>query len=180
MESSEAAGYGYKYSKGIELSSNGKHLTIYHALTNTGSKPINTDFYNHNFFNVDADPIGPNYRIIFPSEVKAKDLRGRFGELVTIDGLQLRFKDKLTDGFVMAGLTGFEPPEGKPLEFEMFHGPSSVRVTVTNRGPFAKFNVWGVKTTICPEPFSRVDDLAPGFSRAWTTVYRFDHHPPRK
>ena len=90
---------------------------IDHRLKNTGEKPIVTDFYNHNFFNVDGDPVGPNYSFAFPFEVKAKDLKGKFGELVELKGNELRFKDKLTDGFVMAGLTGFDPEDETHREF---------------------------------------------------------------
>lgn len=180
----KANGYGYHYTKAvIDL---GASVTILHQLRNTGDKPITTDVYNHNFFNVDADPVGPNYSFAFPFEVKAQDLKGKFGELVELKGKELRFKDKLPAGeFVMAGITGFDAKDDTHRDFEMRHGPSGVRVEVKHHYPLAKmsqskFNVWGVKTTICPEPFLLIENLKPGDFREWIVGYTFKHDPPKK
>jgi hypothetical protein len=153
---------------------------VFHILKNTGDKPITTDFYNHNFFNVDGDPIGPNYSIEFPFEVKAKDQKGKFGQLIELKGKELRFKDKLTDGFVMAGLTGFDPKKEDQNGFVFRHEPSRISVQVNQAYPLAKLNVWGVKTTICPEPFMLIENLKPGEERAWLISYEFKQHPPKK
>jgi galactose mutarotase-like enzyme len=176
----KASGYGYSYSKVITILRNDPLITIEHTLKNTGEKRIVTDFYNHNFFNVDGDPVGPNYSFAFPFEPKAQDLRGKFAELVELKDKQLRFKDKLpTDQFVMAGLTGFDPKEMQHQVFEMRHAPSGVRIEVRHTYPFAKFNVWGIKTTICPEPHMAID-LKPGESLLWGIGYDFNHDPPKK
>ena len=89
-----------------------------HELKNTGEKRIVTDFYNHNFFNVDGDPVGPNYSFAFPCEVKAQDLKGKFGDLVELKDKELRFKDKIPNGVDRDGDTdrlrreGREAPRG--------------------------------------------------------------------
>ena len=44
---------------------------------------------------------------------------------------------------------------------------------------FAKFNVWGIKTTICPEPYMAID-LKPGEEMKWSITYTFTHDPPKK
>jgi hypothetical protein len=176
----KANGYGYTYRRMVVIAEEGGTLYLLHFLTNTGEKPITTDFYNHNFFNVDGDTVGPNYSFTFPFEPKAKDLKGKFGDLVEGKGKELRFKDKLTDGFVMAGLTGFDPLLDAHREFEMRHAPSGVRVKVEHSYPFAKFNVWGIKTTICPEPFMAIENLKRGEFRQWVIKYTFTHDPPKK
>jgi hypothetical protein len=173
----EANGYSYQYTKVLAVG--GDTLVILHHLKNTGEKPITTDFYNHNFFNVDADPVGPNYSFAFSFEVGTKDLRGKFGELVEAKGKELRFKDKLSDGFVMAGLTGFDPKRGHNT-FEMRHAPSKVSVEVGFGYPLAKFNVWGIKTTICPEPFMQIENLQPGQEKVWMVNYTFKQEPAKK
>lgn len=172
-------GYGYEYMKSLELKAPAT-VVIGHRLKNTGTKPITTDFYNHNFFNVDGDPVGPNYTITFPFDLKANELRGKFGELVTTDNRQLRFKDTLTDGFVMAGLTGFAPKAEKDRAFEFRHAPSGVRLAVTHGYDFSKVNVWGVKTCICPEPFLQITDLKPGETKEWAITYEFTTAPAKK
>jgi hypothetical protein len=173
-----AAGFGYKYQKEVRLLLGEPVVEIRHTLQNTGTKPIVTDFYNHNFFNVDGDPIGPNYRILFSFEPKAKELRGRWGELADLSGRELGFKKPLTDGFVMAGLEGFDPMSDRH-QFHFRHAPSGVRLKVTGDYRLAKMNVWGINTTICPEPFMNMD-LRPGKTADWTITYRFEHDPPKK
>jgi len=176
----EANGYGYSYLKQIAFEEEGATIRIIHRLKNTGEKRIVTDFYNHNFFNVDGDPVGPNYSFVFPFEPKAKDLKGKFGELVELKDKEFRFKDKVPSGdFVMAGIAGFDPLMLGTRRFEMRHIPSGIRVKADHSYPFAKFNVWGIKTTICPEPYMAID-LKPGDEMHWTITYTFTHEPPPK
>ena len=144
----KANGYGYAYFKAVGVE--GNELKILHSISNTGTKPITTEFYNHNFFNVDRDPIGPNYSFEFSFDLKAQDLKGKFGGLVELKEKEFRFRDKLSDGFVMAALTGFDP-EAKPhRQFEMRHAPSGVRVAVEHDHPFSKFNIWGCEDDDLP------------------------------
>lgn len=179
-EGSLPSGVGYQYAKALQIVGDKPIVLVYHVLKNTGTKPIATDFYNHNFFNVDGAPIGPDYSITFPFEAKAKDQKGKFGELVELKGKELRFKDKLTDGFVMAGLTGFDPEKVGAVEFALRHAPSGVKVEVTNGYRCSKLNVWGVRSTICPEPFMQIEGLKPGEGTAWAIMYNFEHDPPKK
>jgi hypothetical protein len=52
--------------------------------------------------------------------------------------------------------------------------------TLTKHGyAFAKVNVWGIKTTICPEPFMAID-LKPGEEVKWSITYTFSHETPQK
>lgn len=175
----KANGYGYSYSKTIRLDEERAAIVLDYKLKNTGEKRIVTDFYNHNFFNVDSDPVGPNYSFTFEFEPKAKDLKGKFGELVELKDKTLRFKNNLSDGFVMAGLTGFDAKNGKHRYFTMRHAPSGVKILVGANYPLAKLNVWGIKTTICPEPFMAID-LKPGEEMKWVIVYEFECAPPKK
>ncbi|MCI0699720.1 MAG: hypothetical protein L0241_01370 [Planctomycetia bacterium] len=179
MKVSHPSGYDYEYRKVIDLHRERPEVLIDHRLKNTGTKPITTDFYNHNFFNVDADPIGPNYSITFGFDVKPKDIRGKFAELVEVKGKELHFKEKLTEGFVMAELTGFDPEEVVHRGFNLRHAPSGVRVQVFQPQPFSKLKIWGMKTTICPEPFLAIE-LKPGEQKIWRIAYIFSHEPPKK
>jgi hypothetical protein len=98
--------------------------------------------------------------------------------LVSLDGKELRFKDKLTNGFVIAGLTGFGPKEATS-GFEMRHRPSGVVVRTAQSYPYSKLNVWGISTTICPEPFHQIA-LKPGQDHQWVVTYDFVLDPPKK
>lgn len=179
MRAPNTSGYGYEYVKCVSLHPERAELLIDHRLKNTGTKAIATDVYNHNFLNVDGDPVGPNYSLTFGFEVQPKDLRGKFADMVKIEGRELRFKEKLTDGYVMAALTGFDAEKVVHRGFDVRHAPSGVRINVFQPQPFTKLNIWGVKTTICPEPFTRIE-LKPGEHKVWRVAYTFEHNVPKK
>jgi hypothetical protein len=166
-----ASGYGYKYAKTVSVK--GAELRIAHTLENTGTKPLSTDHYNHNFFNVNGDAVGKNYELEFPFEPKAAAPKERFAELVKLDGKMLTLSGPLDKGSIYAELSGFsKEPRSKDAAVTMKHTPTGVTVRVVGDQPPSKFNVWGIKTTLCPEPFLQFD-LAPGKKTAWTWVYTF-------
>jgi len=45
-------------------------MTIEHVLKNSGTKPIQTNVYNHNFMTLDNQPPGPDYEISFPFQLQ--------------------------------------------------------------------------------------------------------------
>ena len=162
-------GYGYKYTKTITLKD--RTLVIAHTLENTGKKPIHTDHYNHNFFNVDGDAVGTNYSLGFPFEPKADKPKERFAELVKLKGKSLYFTGPLDTGTIYGGLVGFDST-AKTNGFTMIHWKSDVCVAVTGDKPLKQFNLWGTKTTLCPEPFIELK-IEPGKSDGWKWTYDF-------
>jgi hypothetical protein len=168
---SAASGYGYKYAKILTVS--GAELRIMHVLENTGTKAISTDHYNHNFFNVNGDAVGKNYELDFPFDLKADIVKERFAELVQLDGKKLRLKGTIDKESIYAELSGFSKDAGsKDAAVTMRHVPTGVTVRVSGDRPPSKFNVWGMKTTLCPEPFLQFD-LEPGKKAVWTWKYQF-------
>src|SRR3712207_7481091 len=51
--------------------SEGDSLILEHELANTGTKPIETSVYNHNFFTLDRKTTGPDIVVRFPFAPKA-------------------------------------------------------------------------------------------------------------
>jgi len=172
QEVATARGYGYSYVKRvwIEDRPGSPALVIDHTLKNTGDQPIDTDVYNHNFFNVDSDPVGPGYRFEFPFPVAADNPKERFAEVVAIDGQELRFRKPLDQGSVFTGLTGFTADT--PGGFTFRHEKSGLTVAVTGTAGLSKLNFWGVSSTICPEPFHPLR-LKPGTEARWSWRYEF-------
>src|SRR5262245_38244337 len=105
------SGLKYQYEMTLQLTEPKGVPTLHvnYQLKNIGRGRISTDFYQHNFFNVDNDSVGPSYALEFMYEPKPQNPRGRFEELVTAEAKELRLKDKLAEGFVMAGVTGYHP-----------------------------------------------------------------------
>ncbi len=162
-------GYGYEYRKSLDVK--GRTLVLGHTLKNTGTKRIHTDHYNHNFFNVDGDAVGPNYSLEFPFAPKAVKPVERFAELVKLDGKRFALAGALDKGTIYGGLTGFDAT-AKTNGVTMKHRPSGVSVRVAGDQPLKQFQVWGMSTTLCPEPFIELT-VEPGASVEWSWTYEF-------
>ncbi len=76
------SGYGYSYVKTVTLVPGKPQMTIAHVLKNTGSKPIETTVYNHNFLTL--SPGNEHVAITAPFEIKAE--QPLQPELARIDG----------------------------------------------------------------------------------------------
>ncbi len=165
------AGYGYKYTKTIDLLDSTAGFTIHHELKNVGTQRIVTDWYNHNFYNIDSDAIGPNYSVIFPFPITAPKPQERFAEVIALDGAALRFKSPLDKGSIYAELEGWGS-DANHHAFSIHHQSSRVTMHVSGTEPVSKFLIWGMKETICPEPYIAID-LPPGETKSWTLTYKF-------
>ena len=64
--------YSYKYEKTVQLVKDKPELVLMHTLKNTGARTIETSAYDHNFFVMDKQPVGPGYQIIFPYNIKGE------------------------------------------------------------------------------------------------------------
>ena len=160
QELTHSSGYGYRYTKRVELSPNG--FTIRRTLTNTGTKAIDTDHYGHHFLTVDGDPIGPNYTLRFAFPPRATVPEG-FRDIAAIRGDRFVFLKPLTVGYVQSQIEGFsERIADNQVTIE--HAASKLALKIINDQPMLKLNVWSVTTTLCPEPFVRVQ-VEPGARR---------------
>jgi hypothetical protein len=157
-------------------------LHVDYELINTGTKKIETDVYNHNFFNVDNQTVGPKYLSRFEDPVEPT-VDSRFGERGKVLGRVLEFPKPLAKEAAFGRLV---TPEGKKPYSDRFHmqyGESEdkwVRVSVQDHfGLFdeykarKKFQVWAIGTVMCPEPFFDIA-VEPGDSVKWWTAYRFE------
>jgi len=75
--SEPSIGSGYVYTKVVRLTPGKPQMTISHVMKNTGSKPINTNVYNHNFTTIDKQPVGPDVEVSVPWEMTRAAGRGR-------------------------------------------------------------------------------------------------------
>jgi hypothetical protein len=164
-----ASGYGYKYTKIVAVQN--AEVRIQHVLENTGKLAIATDCYNHNFFNVDGDAVGKNYELEFGFEPKADATKERWNELVKLNGKTLSLTGPLDKGSIFAEVGGFGP-QAKDNRVTMRHTPSGVSVRATGDKPLKKFNVWGIGSTLCPEPYVALE-LEPGKRAVWSWTYEF-------
>jgi hypothetical protein len=68
--------FGYVYTKVVKLTPGKPQMTISHVMKNTGSKPIVTNVYNHNFTTIDKLHTGPDVEITVPWQMTRAAGRG--------------------------------------------------------------------------------------------------------
>jgi hypothetical protein len=162
------SGWSYLYTKKITLSKASPEFTISHSLKNTGTSSIETSQYNHNFFIIDGTPIGTDYVLNFPFEVKMmRDLKG----ILEAKGNELYFVKNLDTEAPFSELEGFSD-DAKDYEITIQNTKTGAGVKIKGDNPIAHLNFWTVKTTVCPEPFVAMN-LAPNEQKAWGITYTF-------
>ena len=157
-------GYGYIYTKAIKLKSNG--FTMEHTLRNTGSKKIETDQFNHNFFVIDNERSGPAFTISFPFAISTDDdLKG----YLEIKEKNLNFIKELDNASVFLELNGFSG-DVADHQVTVLNRNSGAGITFSVDRPLSRMVFWACSTTICPENSIWIS-VEPGEEGKWTSDY---------
>ena len=159
------AGYGYVYEKRIQLKSDG--FVISHKLKNTGSKAIETDQFNHNFFMIDGERSGTAFNISFPYDIStADDPKG----MLEISGKQISFlKDLEDEEWVFVALEGYGS-EVEDHKVTVLNQKSGAGVTFKVDKPLYRMVFWSCATTLSPENFIWLS-VEPGEEESWNSEY---------
>ncbi|MFI5077589.1 MAG: hypothetical protein ACHQRO_09620, partial [Vicinamibacteria bacterium] len=141
-ELKDGTGYAYTYRKTLRLS--GESLIIEHELKNTGTKPIVTTVYNHNFFTLDGKTTGPDNVVRFPFAPKAaRPLNG----MAEVRGREIAiarpFEAKEN---VFTELEGFGTA-ASDNGFEMENRATGAGVRVAGDRPLSKLYFWSAYRT---------------------------------
>lgn len=163
--------YGYQYSKEVRLPKGEARLVLEHHLTNTGTKTIQTQVYNHNLFVMDGMDIGPGYTISFPFELQgsSKQLHG----YARLEGNQLIFDEKINDHYAMVRpLEGFDAQKVSDYDISIENKTTGQGVRIRCDRPMSFLAFWASKKTLCPEPYVTIS-VEPGETFSWTNTYDF-------
>lgn len=164
-EASTAAGWGYRFTKRIEIDATGPAMTIRHSLVNTGTRSFRQTWYCHNFVRIDGQPIGTGYGLEFPF---APRLARSVGEAVEVRGNTVRYIRELgaSEG-MFAVVEGYG--RDRAHNAVTISGPGAA-LRIAGDTPVHKLHVFATGRTVCPELFVCLD-LAPAASRTWTDRY---------
>jgi len=162
-------GYAYVYRKTVRLARGKPELLLEHTLKNTGRRPIETSVYDHNFFVIDNEVVGPEVVIGFPFEPKPlADLKG----LAQIRGQDLVYNQELQKGqSVFTEMQGFGDT-ARDFRFRIENRKSGAGVRIAADKPVAKLIFWSIRTVACPEPYIQMN-IEPGREFKWRIAYDF-------
>ncbi|MFB3777780.1 MAG: hypothetical protein ACE141_09215 [Bryobacteraceae bacterium] len=165
-----SSGYAYDYRKTVSLTPGKPEMVIAHVLKNTGTLPIDTTVYNHNFFYIDSQPPGPDFSITFPFQLKAR--RAPNKELGEIRGNQLVYLKTLEgQERLHVFLEGFGET-AKDYDIRIENRKVKAGVRITSDHPLSALSVWSIRTALSPEPFQAMK-IEPGKQVSWKLTYEF-------
>jgi hypothetical protein len=168
-------GYAYIYRKTLRLAKGKPELLIEHSLKNTGHKVIETTQYNHNFFVIDHEVVGPDVKLKFVFTPNfTRDLGGR----AEIQDQEIMFPQELQEEGVFTELTGSND-YAKDYDFRIENAKTGAGVHITSDQPLQKVNFWAIRTVAVAEPYIFLR-IAPGQERHWTIRYGFYTMPVLK
>jgi len=159
-------GYGYVYTKRIELKKEEPGFRIVHTLKNTGEKVIETDQFNHNFFTLNRQQTGPGFTVEFPFAFTTEDnLKG----LVEIDDNTLSFIKYLDDNSVWMELQGYSA-DALDHQVTVTNNRTGAGVTLHVDKPIYRMAFWACETAVCPENFILIS-VDPEEEERWVSDY---------
>jgi hypothetical protein len=143
-------------------------MTISHVLTNTGTKPIVTTVYDHNFLTL--SPGNDHVAITAPFAMTAeKPLQP---ELAKLDGKTIRYLAPVPAGTTVTSPIGGFGPAASDYDFTVTNTATGFGQRIRADQPIARINFWSINTTLGWEPYIAID-LKPGETKRWTYTYDF-------
>ena len=162
-------GIAYVYKKDLKLDKHAPVLLLEHQLKNTGTKTIEMDVYDHDFFMLDHAATGPAMVVHFPFVPKAEKPLMNGGK---IEGNDLTYEHELQPRqTVTSFLTGYSD-KVSDYDITVENHDTGAGVEQTADSPISHFNFWSIRTTVCPEAYIHLK-IAPGKTAHWTIRYRF-------
>lgn len=169
----QSTGFGYVYAKTIRLASDSAEMTIEHALTNTGQRPIASSMFNHNFLTFGGTPTARLPRVTAPYPIEAAaPPRGDAATLVD-GGIQYQRPLAGQEIFSMP-IKGFRDIADARFTVRDARGAA---VTIVSDRPWSRLMLWSINRLVAMEPFVALS-VAPGETTQWSSRYQFD--PPGK
>ncbi len=168
-----AAVNGYSYELHKEIGIQETSFTIKYNLKNTGDKTINTNEYVHNFASINNDPLGENYCLNFPFELKPElfDETSNSELAIAIGENEIKFNSTPNEQFFFSNLSGGEKVSAA---WELINLKYKIGIRESTSFKTNKVNLWGCGHVISPELFFAIR-IAPGESTEWIRKYELFH-----
>jgi hypothetical protein len=164
-------GWGYHYVKTVRLVPGKAEMVVEHVLTNTGTKPIETAVYCHNFLSL--SPGNENVALTAPfALVAGKPLQP---DAASVNGKTLKYLRAVKEGeSVTSPFTGFGT-SASDYDFKVVNTKTGFGQRIRADQPLARINFWSIRTIFSWEPYIAIS-LKPGETKKWT--YTYDYFGP--
>lgn len=163
----DTRGYAYEYRKRVQVTDH--TLILEHHLRNTGSQPIVTNAYEHNFYMLDNQPTGPDVTIRFPFAVSAT---GTLNGIIETRGRDVVYLKELQDKeSLYTELKGYGT-NVSDYDIRVENRKTRAAVRQTSDRPLSKLVLWSPRSTVCPEAYVDVR-VQPGQETSWRITYEF-------
>jgi len=162
-------GIAYVYTKTLRVEKGGV-VTLEHRLKNIGTKKIETDVYDHDFFVLDGRITGKGIVVRFPFEPRVDQ---PFDEsLAKIEGKEIVYTGDLKPKTMVGGyITGYSK-NVSDYDILVEDHTNGISVRQTGDTPISKFYFWSISTTVSPEAYIHLN-VPPGKDQSWTIKYQF-------
>jgi hypothetical protein len=162
--------YGYIYRKALRLVKGNAEMVLAHSLRNTGSRPIRTTVYNHNFLVLDNQPPGAALAITVPFQIQTD--RPPNQELAEIRGNRIVYLKTLEGRDVVTmPLQGFgDSPKDNQIRIE--NTRLGTGMTISSDRPLARESLWSIRSVVAMEPFVAIA-IEPGAEFTWKSTYSY-------
>ena len=159
----------YTYEKILRLVPDKPELVIEHRLTNTGSKPITTTVYDHNFLRLVSGNAGTQITFPFPLTIATNPPPP---DLIRVEGKTLTYlrpmKSKERISFLVTGFGN----TAADYDIVIRDSAGGGGVTIKGDQPITRLNIFSIDKVQSVEPYIAID-LTPGNEKRWTYRYTF-------
>lgn len=169
--SDKDTGYGYSYVKTVRLVPGKAQMVIEHELKNTGTKPIETAVYCHNFLTLGTG--NENVAISAPFNITAdKPFTPGAAE---VSGKTIRYLRAVKEGeSVTSPISGFGN-SASDYDFKVTNTKTGFGQRIRADQPLSRINFWSIRTNVSWEPYIAIS-IKPGETKRWT--YTYDYFGP--
>ena len=168
--SDPATGYGYRYVKTVRLIKGKPEMVLEHRLENTGRQPIQTSVYDHNFLVLDKQPVGPDYVVKVPFDIRAEHTEN--GQLALIRDQQFTYKRPLQGrDTVSASFMGFGK-SSSDYRITIENSKVGAGMKIAGDRPLSRENLWSIRSVLAVEPFIDMS-ITPGKEFSWKYSYSY-------
>jgi hypothetical protein len=158
----------YRYVKTLRLIPGTTQMRIEHVLTNTGTAPLITNVYDHNFLKLSPG----NGDDIVTLPFKPIPSRTPNPAMAKIEDNRIFYARPLVEKEVVSFLiTGFGN-DVRDYDLRVDNAKTGAGVRVTADQPLSRLNLWSIRSVMGLEPYIDIN-LPPGTTKSWTYTYTY-------